>query len=120
MNQIMKWKIFNNYYSEKSIREYVFFKLGHPVRAIELDDEQFKALFTEAKSIVDFENIDHFWVKELTYALCLECLGLIRSKFHSIPIPNGDVTLNGELLIKLGREIQQYVLLKKRPFITTV
>jgi len=113
----MKWKIFNSYYSEESVKEYAYFKLGHPVQAIELADEQFTALFMEAKSILDFENIDHFWLRELTYALCLECLGLIRSKFSSIPIPNADITLNGELLVKLGRKRQKNILLKKRPFI---
>lgn len=44
------------------------------------------------------------WIREYCLALCKELLGLIRSKFKSIPIPNADLTLNGEDLIAQGRE----------------
>jgi hypothetical protein len=37
-------------------------------------------------------------------ALCKELLGLIRSKFQSIPIPNADLQLNGESLVSAGKE----------------
>lgn len=35
------------------------------------------------------------FVKKITVALCKELLGRVRSKFMSIPIPNGEVTLDG-------------------------
>jgi hypothetical protein len=37
-------------------------------------------------------------------ALCKELLGLIRSKFESIPIPNAEVRLNGDNLVQQARE----------------
>ncbi len=44
------------------------------------------------------------WIRQYTLALCKELLGLIRSKFSSIPIPNADLTLNGESLISSAKE----------------
>jgi hypothetical protein len=37
-------------------------------------------------------------------ALARELLGLVRSKFKSVPIPNAELTLNGEDLVTQGRE----------------
>lgn len=39
------------------------------------------------------------WIYEYTLALCMEILGLIRSKFGSVPIPGGDLQLNGSDLL---------------------
>ena len=39
----------------------------------------------------------------MTLALAKEIEGQIRSKFATVPIPNGDVTLNGPELIADGR-----------------
>jgi hypothetical protein len=44
------------------------------------------------------------WARQLTLALSKELLGLIRSKFSSIPIPGSDLTLNGTDLVSQGRE----------------
>jgi hypothetical protein len=44
------------------------------------------------------------WIRQYTVAVCKEMLGLIRNKFASVPIPNGDVTLNGSDLVQQGRE----------------
>jgi hypothetical protein len=44
------------------------------------------------------------WIKQYTLALCKETLGLIRSKFSSIPIPGSDLQMNGSELISQGRE----------------
>ena len=46
------------------------------------------------------------WVREYTIALCREILGNIRSKYATLPLPNGDVTLNGSDLTQQGREDQ--------------
>lgn len=51
-------------------------------------------------------SIARQWVREYTVALCKEMLGLIRNKFNTVAIPNGDVTLNGDALIQQGREDQ--------------
>lgn len=44
------------------------------------------------------------WIRQYTLALCKELLGLIRSKFETIPIPNADLRLNGESLVSAGKE----------------
>ena len=49
-------------------------------------------------------SIGKNWVRQFTLALCKELLGLIRSKVKNLPVPNGDVTLNGEDLISQARE----------------
>ena len=47
------------------------------------------------------------WVRQYCLAVCKEMLGLIRNKYSSIPIPDGDVTLNGSDLVSQGREDQE-------------
>jgi hypothetical protein len=47
------------------------------------------------------------WIKQFTLALCKETLGLIRSKFSSVPIPGSDLQMNGSDLISQGREDKQ-------------
>ena len=44
------------------------------------------------------------WILDYCMALCKELLGLIRSKFESIPIPNAEVRLNGDNLVQQARE----------------
>ena len=38
------------------------------------------------------------WIRKYALALCKELLGMIRSKYGSIPIPNADTTLDGDTL----------------------
>jgi len=47
------------------------------------------------------------WSRQYCLALCKELLGLIRSKFSSVPIPGADLQLNGADLISQGRETQE-------------
>lgn len=49
-------------------------------------------------------SIGRQWVRQYTLALSMELLGLVRSKFGSVPIPGGDLSLNGDSLISQGRE----------------
>lgn len=46
------------------------------------------------------------WIRQYSLALAKELLGLIRSKFQTVPIPNADLQLNGEALRTDGREDQ--------------
>jgi len=46
------------------------------------------------------------WIRQYTLALCRELLGLNRSKFDTIPIPNAELKLNGAELVAQGREDQ--------------
>lgn len=44
------------------------------------------------------------WIRQYTLALSMYILGLVRSKFDTIPIPNSDLKLNGEALVTQARE----------------
>jgi len=44
------------------------------------------------------------WIRQMTLALCKELLGLVRSKFDTVPIPNAELKLNGPELVQQGRE----------------
>lgn len=56
------------------------------------------------------------WIMEMTIALCKEILGLIRGKIKSIPIPGGDLTLNGDELVSQGREDKDRLIEQLRTF----
>ncbi len=51
-------------------------------------------------------EIGRQWVRQYALALSKELLGLVRSKFSSVPLPDGDLSLNGADLISQGREDQ--------------
>ena len=58
---------------------------------------------------IQFTNINSIgrqWIRQYTLALSKESLGLVRSKFGSIPVPGAEVSLNGTDLISQGREDQ--------------
>jgi hypothetical protein len=38
------------------------------------------------------------WIRKYGLALCKELLGMIRSKYGAIPIPNAETTLDGDTL----------------------
>lgn len=50
------------------------------------------------------------WIRRYTLALVTETLGYIRNKLASIPIPDGEVTLNGAELVSAGKEKQDALL----------
>lgn len=43
------------------------------------------------------------WIRKYTLAIVKEMLGYVRSKYSSIPIPDGEITLNGSDLINTGQ-----------------
>jgi len=53
-----------------------------------------------------FNSMGRTWVYGYTLALAKELLGLVRSKFSSVPIPGNSLTLNGDNLVSQGREDQ--------------
>lgn len=56
---------------------------------------------------LSFEKINSMgrqWIRQYCLALSKELLGLVRSKFGSVPIPGGDLQLNGSDLVTQGRE----------------
>ena len=57
------------------------------------------------------------WIRQYTLALCKELLGLVRSKFQNIPIPNADLQLNGEALISQAREDKDKLITQLKEFL---
>jgi hypothetical protein len=51
-------------------------------------------------------SVGRQWIRQFCLALCKELLGAVRSKFATVPIPSGDLQLNGTDLISQGREDQ--------------
>jgi hypothetical protein len=49
-------------------------------------------------------SIGRQWVRQYTFSCAKELLGLVRSKFSTVPTPGGDLTLNGTDLISHARE----------------
>jgi hypothetical protein len=63
-------------------------------------------------------SIGRQWVRQYTLALCKELLGLIRSKFTTVPIPGADLTLNGTDLVSQGREDKENLKTKLTEMLT--
>ena len=58
---------------------------------------------------IPYESVNSMgkqWIRRFALALAKEMLGLVRSKFSSIPIPNESLTLNGDALVTQGKEEQ--------------
>ena len=51
-------------------------------------------------------SIARQWIRQYTLAISKELLGMIRSKFSTVPIPGNELTLNGTDLVAQGREDQ--------------
>ena len=60
------------------------------------------------------------WIRKMTLALSKELLGIIRSKYASMPIPNGEVSLDGESLKAEGREEKATLAEELKEFLESV
>ena len=60
------------------------------------------------------------WIRKMTLALAKELLGIIRSKYASMPLPNGEVTLDGEGLKAEGREEKTTLVEELKEFLESV
>ena len=49
-------------------------------------------------------SIGRQWIRQYTLSVCKELLGLVRSKFSTVPMADGDLTLNGPELVSQARE----------------
>jgi hypothetical protein len=54
----------------------------------------------------NLNSLSKHWIRKFSFALAKETLGQIRGKMTTIPIPNGDLTLNGPELISDARAEQ--------------
>jgi len=60
------------------------------------------------------------WIRKYTLALAKELLGIIRSKYANMPLPNGEVTLDGDSLKTEGREEKNQLLEELKTFLESV
>jgi hypothetical protein len=57
------------------------------------------------------------WIIRYGTALVKETLGYVRSKYSSVPIPNGEVTLNGTDLVSQGQTEKEALITQLREFL---
>jgi hypothetical protein len=60
------------------------------------------------------------WIRKFTSALAKELLGIIRSKYSGLPIPDAEVTLDGDALKAEGREEKTQLLEELKDFLESV
>ena len=60
------------------------------------------------------------WIRKYALALSKELLGIIRSKYSSLPLPNGEVAMDGEGLKSEGREEKSQLLEELKEFLESV
>ena len=65
-------------------------------------------------------SIGRQWIRQYSLALSREQLGLIRSKFSTIPIPGSDLTLNGTALVDQGRADRDALVTKLKEMLETM
>jgi len=96
------------------------------------DDKQTSRTFTQNK-VTDPSNVPYKfityseinaagrqWIRKFTLALSKELLGIIRSKYASLPLPNGEVAMDGEALKAEGREEKSELLTELKEFLESV
>ena len=57
------------------------------------------------------------WIIKYGLASAKEMLGQVRGKYSSVPIPNGEVTLNGSDLISQGQAEKTELITQLREFL---
>jgi hypothetical protein len=65
-------------------------------------------------------SIGKQWIRQFSLALSREQLGIVRSKFGSIPVPNAEVTLNGDALVSSGREDKEKLITQLKEMLDTM
>lgn len=65
-------------------------------------------------------SIGRQWIRQYTLALSMETLGYIRSKMGTLPVPGGNVTLNGADLVSKGREDRKEFIAKLKEMLDTM
>lgn len=68
----------------------------------------------------NYSNINDMgraWIIKYGIALAKEMLGYIRNKYSSVPIPNGEVTLNGSDLVSQGQTEKEALITQLREFL---
>jgi hypothetical protein len=65
----------------------------------------------------NINDMGRAWIIKYGIALAKEMLGLIRNKYSSVPIPNGEVSLNGGELVSQGQSEKDTLISQLREFL---
>jgi len=68
----------------------------------------------------EINSMGRNWIRKYTLALAKELLGIIRSKYASLPLPNGEVSMDGEALKSEGREEKANLLEELSTFLEAI
>ena len=68
----------------------------------------------------NINDVGKQWIRKYTLALAKELLGIIRSKYAALPLPNGEVSMDGEALKSEGREEKANLLEELSEFLEAV
>ena len=68
----------------------------------------------------EINSMGRNWIRKYTLALAKELLGIIRSKYASLPLPNGEVSMDGEALKAEGRVEKPNLLEELNTFLEAV
>jgi len=68
----------------------------------------------------EINSMGRNWIRKYTLALSKELLGIIRSKYASLPLPNGEVSMDGEALKSEGREEKANLMEELNTFLESV
>ena len=68
----------------------------------------------------EINSMGRNWIRKYTLALAKELLGIIRSKYAALPLPNGEVSMDGEALKAEGREEKANLLEELNTFLEAV
>jgi|TARA_B100000073_G_scaffold39738_1_gene29798 hypothetical protein len=68
----------------------------------------------------EINSMGRNWIRKYTLALAKELLGIIRSKYASLPLPNGEVSMDGDALKSEGREEKANLLEELSTFLEAV
>ena len=65
----------------------------------------------------NINDMGRSWIYRYGAAIVKETLGYVRSKYSSVPIPNGEVTLNGGDLVTQGQSEKEALITQLREFL---
>lgn len=65
----------------------------------------------------NINDMGRSWIYRYASAIVKETLGYVRNKYSSVPIPNGEVTLNGSDLVTQGQSEKEALITQLREFL---
>ncbi len=106
-------KIYFHYYKRDDVTAVTFTKTSGKVS----DPSNIPYKFITYSEI---NSMGRNWIRKYTLALAKELLGIIRSKYAALPLPNGEVSMDGEALKSEGREEKANLLEELKEFFEAV